>query len=224
MSKILAIAKQYKLPVIEDAAQAVGSNFLDETPGSFGEYACFSLNPMKVFAACGEAGIVVFNSEETAKKLTALRYNGMIEREVCMKPSLNGRMDKIQAAMLLERFPLVDTIVKKRREIADFYNKTLSDFVITPTEKKGEYNNYYTYIIQTDRRDDLISFLTEKGIETKIHHRILMSQQTPYHNFAYTKPANAEKIVRKIVSLPCHEKMNLDQAEYVTNQIKNFFA
>ncbi len=222
MSAILSIAKQYKLLVIEDASQAVGSSFDGKTPGSFGDYACFSLNPMKVFAACGEAGIVVADSEMIAEKLCALRYNGMIEREICMEPSINSRLDTIQAAVLLERLSYIENIVKKRRQIADFYHENLSGYVIIPVEGTHEYNNYYTYTIRTGNRNALMTFLAEKGVETKIHHRYLMSQQRPYQNFTYEKPLVAERIVEEILSLPCHEKMTFNQVEYVCDCITQF--
>ncbi|MFA6502096.1 MAG: DegT/DnrJ/EryC1/StrS family aminotransferase, partial [Parachlamydiales bacterium] len=107
MNKILDIAKKHNLHIVEDSAQAFGALYEDKIAGSFGKVACFSLNPMKVFAACGEAGIVLTDDKDIYEKLIILRYSGTINKEQCIEISLNSRIDTIQAAMLIKRFDRV---------------------------------------------------------------------------------------------------------------------
>lgn len=113
MDKIINIAKEYNLIVIEDAAQAFGASYKGGTAGSFGDAACFSFNSMKVLASCGEAGMVLTDSEEILEKLQSIRYNGTINRETCIQPSLNGRLHTIQAAILLKRLNRLEQLIQK---------------------------------------------------------------------------------------------------------------
>ena len=113
MNKINQIAKRYNLIVIEDAAQAYGSKLDNRPSGSFGVSSCFSMNPMKVLNAYGEAGAVVTNDKKVYEKLVSLRYAGTVNKENCFYPSLNGRIDTIQCAMLLIG---LKTLVKKLKQ------------------------------------------------------------------------------------------------------------
>jgi dTDP-4-amino-4,6-dideoxygalactose transaminase len=105
VSTLRQLARDHHLLLIEDAAQAFGASRNGQPAGSFGDMACFSMNPMKVFGACGEAGMVVTDQPEVYEKLLALRYNGMVNLEQCQQPGLNGRLDTLQAAILLVRLP-----------------------------------------------------------------------------------------------------------------------
>lgn len=98
MALLMQISEKYGIPIIEDAAQAFGASYFDKKAGSFGLMACFSMNPMKVFGACGEAGMVLTDRKDLYEKLTILRYNGTINKEKCIESSLNFRLDTIQAA------------------------------------------------------------------------------------------------------------------------------
>lgn len=219
-----AIASKHKIKLIEDAAQSFGALYHNRPAGSFGDMACFSMNPMKVFAACGEAGAILTNDEEVAQRLTYLRYNGTINKETCIATSLNGRIDTIQAAILLHRFKTVSALIAKRRAIADLYNQQLSSFVQVPSEQAHEKSVYYTYIIQTPKRDELKQYLEERGIETKIQHPFLMCQQPVYQKYLKKPVPKAEKIVQEILCLPVHEKMTREEQEHVIECVESFFS
>ena len=95
MVELMKICRQHRLLLVEDAAQAFGARYQGRPVGSFGDAACFSMNPMKVLASLGEAGIVATDGDDVADKVRSLRYNGTINREECVQPSINGRLDTL---------------------------------------------------------------------------------------------------------------------------------
>jgi dTDP-4-amino-4,6-dideoxygalactose transaminase len=223
MRSIAEVAERHGLLVIEDASQAFDAAYRGRKAGSFGEIGCFSMNPMKVFAACGEAGLVVTDSEEVYDRLIALRYNGAVDRDLCMTPSHNGRLDTLQAAILLKRLPRVERLIERRRRIAARYTMKLGGVVETPLESEGQRDVYYTYTIKAHRRDELKEFLEAAGVETKIQHRYLMPEQPAYRGAPRGELANAHRLVKQILCLPAHEKMTIDQVDYVADRIHEFY-
>jgi dTDP-4-amino-4,6-dideoxygalactose transaminase len=223
MPALMQIADKHGLLVIEDASQAFGASLHGRNAGSFGAVACFSMNPMKVFAACGEAGMVVTDHQDIYDRLVALRYNGTVNREVCIEPSLNGRLDTLQAAILLRRLADVDRIIRRRREIAAWYDEQLAGIVETPREAQGEWDVYYTYTIRASQRDELKTFLEGQGIETKIQHPILMPDQPAYRNKANGEWSNARRLVQRILCIPAHEKLTRADVNYVAACIREFY-
>ena len=223
MESLKKIAQKHNLYIIEDAAQSFGAEKYGRKAGTFGDIACFSMNSMKVFASCGEAGMVITDDKKNYELLLALRYNGTINKEVCIQPSLNGRMDTIQAAFLLERFKLLPGVIQKRKENASLYNKLFYGIVETPDEKEDESNVYYTYTIQVDRRDDLKEYLESQGIETKIQHPILMPDQPAYKKNSDNSFPNARRLVDRILCVPANEKITREQIECVVDRIKFFY-
>src|SRR5947209_3242233 len=223
MSALVQIAKEHKLLVIEDASQAFDARYDGRKAGSFGDIACFSMNPMKVFAACGEAGMVVTDKEDVYERLIALRYNGTVNREECIEVSHNGRLDTLQAAILLQRLGRFEGIIQKRSEIAAWYDAQLSGVVGIPLEAEGEEDVYYTYQIRAYRRDELKEFLESKGIETKIQHPILMAEQPAYCHLARTEFPNARRLVKQILCIPAHEKLTRTNVDYVAASIQEFY-
>lgn len=223
IEKILDIAKSYDLLVVEDASQAIGAKRNGILAGSFGDVACFSLNPMKVLGALGEAGIILCDHKAIKDKIDILRYNGTINKEICIEISGNGRMDTLQAAILLERLKTFENIIQKRKVIAYRYNEALKDIVGVPIEKDGEINSWYSYTILTDKRNALREYLEQNGIETKIQHPILMPMQPAYSKYVTKNIQNAKKVVEKILCIPCHEKLTQQEQEYVIQTIRRFY-
>lgn len=223
MGRLGEIARQYNLMLVEDAAQAFGAERDGVRAGAFGDLACFSMNSMKIFASCGEAGMVLTDDAEVHERLLALRYNGTINKEVCIEPGLNARMHTLQAAILLERLKRVSAIIRRRREIAAAYNERLQGVVGVPAENAGEYHVYYSYTIQADRRDELKEYLAAHGIETKIWHPILMPEQPAYREQPRARIVNARRLVQKILCLPSHEKMSDGEVEFVIDRVRTFY-
>jgi len=224
MPELQALAEKYGIVIIEDAAPAIGASLNGRKAGSFGVAGCISLNPMKILNACGEAGVVVTNDREIRDRIVALRYNGLINREYCQYVSTNGRIDTLQAAILLKRLNQLEEIIARRREIAAYYRSTLADVVEVPTEREGYRDVYYTFTIKTDRRDELMSFLGERGIETKVQHPLLMPQHPAYKAMDHGRFPVANHAVKRLLCIPAHEKMTQEQVEYVVSTILTFFG
>lgn len=224
MAALMELARQHGLLVIEDAAQAFGAALHGRQAGSFGDVACFSMNPMKVFAACGEAGMIVTDRQEIHERLITLRYNGTVDREKCTEISLNGRIDTLQAAILLRRLEKLAVLIEKRRQIAAWYDEQLADLVDIPCEAPGQYDVYYTYTIRASRRDELKRYLEDQGIETKIQHAYLMPQQPAYQkNNNNGHFPNARRLQKRILCIPAHEKLSRADVDYVGAAIRRFY-
>jgi len=224
MDAIRSLADGHGLLVIEDAAQAFGAELMGSPAGSFGDVSCFSMNPMKVLAACGEAGMIVTDRQDVQEKLLALRYNGTVDREACLQPGLNARLDTIQAAMLLVRLSHLESVVDRRRQIAAYYAERLSGVVRVPQEGDARKDVYYTYTIQASKRDELKAYLEGSGIETKIQHPILMSEQRPYKDsLGADRVYRAKEIRDRILCIPANETLSDASIEYVADTIVRFY-
>ncbi len=222
ITDIIEIADRHGIPVIEDAAQAFGATFNGRKAGSFGKIGCFSMNPMKVFRGYGEAGAIVTNDADIAERVKSLRYNGTINKENCREASINGRLDTIQAAMLLVNLGRVDALIEARQRVAEHYTQQLSNVVGCPHEKPGHVHSYYSYTIVTEQRDALKQHLADNGVETKIQHPFLMTQHDAYRGRIVADIPNAERLVQRILSIPSHEDLDKDALDYVAEQIRDF--
>ncbi len=223
MDKIMAIARNRGIHVIEDAAQSFGATQEGRAAGAFGDISCFSMNSMKVFHSYGEAGAVLTDHPDLKKKLESLRYNGTVNRENCHYPSLNFRMQTLQAACLLVELDRLDSIISKRREIAARYDEALDGPVQCPVQNPGFENVFYTYVIRTDLRDELKDHLEQKGIETKIHHPFLLPAHEAYKDRFNPPVPRADTIVRRMLSIPNHEKLTTREQNLVIDSIMKFY-
>jgi len=224
MEEIVPLAEKHELFVIEDAAQAFDAERNGKKAGAFGTVGCFSMNCMKVFASVGEAGAVVTDDPALRDKLIQLRYHGLIDKETCGALSHNGRLDTIQAAMLIKRLDRLDAVIEARRMNAAYYTDRLSGLVATPREDNAGRDVYYTYQILTERRDELMAYLATRGIETKPGHLYLMPDQPVYRDGGKAVCANARKLHPRILCLPVSEKLTEAQREYVAESVREFFA
>tara|TARA_Y100000590_G_scaffold470269_1_gene663214 strand:- start:16655 stop:18694 length:2040 start_codon:yes stop_codon:yes gene_type:complete len=222
MKEIVAIAKKNNLFVIEDAAQAYGSHLKGKMSGSFGDLGCFSMNPMKNFESYGDSGAITANKEKFKNILTKLRHCGTDQKQDCLIPSLNYRIDTIQAAMMKVTSKYSDKKINRIRAISKYYNDKLKNIIDCPLED-DTFHSYYSYTIKVNDRKSLIDYLNQKNIETKIQHPILMMNLTAYKkNKKYHLPT-ANRLVKKILSLPNHDKMTNQQVEYVADTIYKYY-
>lgn len=223
MRELASIADRHNLHLVEDGSQSFGAEYYGKKCGSFGVLSAISHNPMKVLAACGEAGSVLCDDPKIYERLVSLRYNGTINRETCVEPSLNGRMDTVQAAVLLERLKSLPLLIEKRRENALFYDQMLAEYVALPPPATLDRKDvYYTYTIRSSRRDELKAYLESKSVETKIQHPLLMPLQPAYRQSVIGSFPYAEKLVKEVLCIPVHEKLTKDQREYVVEAIREF--
>ena len=231
MDRICAIAEKYKIFVVEDAAQAFGAEYQSKKAGSFSKIGAFSMNSMKPLASYGEAGVVVTDDQEIYEKIRILRHAGtksdptkrMITNEAHYV-SLNHKMDTIQAAMLSVAMKRLPQKRARINAIAGRYTQMLSEHVKCPQTERDDARTYFTYPIQTDRRDELKKHLTEKQIETKIYHIPLACDAPVYSHLKGADAPVARMALEKTLSLPCHEQLSDEQVEYVIHAVLEFFA
>lgn len=223
---IQAIADRHGIAVIEDAAQAFGARKDGRPAGSFGRMSCFSMNPMKVFNGFGEAGLIATDDGALAEKLKILRYGGTVNRHDCQIPSLNGRLDTIQAAMLLVNLETLESKIAARRAIAKRYGERLGDVVRCPAEKPGHVHVFYAYSVLAERRDALMAFLAENGIETQIQHPIPMPFHTAYRDTSAGRVGIpvCEQVVAGILALPNQEDLTEAEQDYVSAKVREFYG
>jgi len=220
--RINSIAEKYGIYVIEDASQSFGAYRKGQIAGSFGTISCISLNPMKVFGACGESGVVLTNDNEVKQILECDRYNGMKNKTTFIKPGLNSRIDTIQAAILLHRLKNVESIISKRREIANFYNNQLKKLEINVFEDyDGIESSYFSYFIQIDYRDELLSFLNSRQIECKVRDSDYLPIQ-PVYNTCKENASHIKSIYKNFLLLPLSEILDAVHVERIVNEIKLF--
>ena len=226
MDAIMAIAEKHNLNVIEDCAQAVGASYKGKAVGSFGITGSFSLHPLKNLGACGDAGMITTNSDELAAYLRKARTHGHSSRDEVDFWSFNTRIDNLQSAILNVKMNELSGWNDRRRAIADRYRKALKELpVYLPTDTEHEFAVYHTFIIQTDRRDALMQFLLEKGIDTKIHYPLPIHLQKAAAYLGYKKgdfPVT-EKQCETILSLPVYTQLGDAQVDLVIASIQDFF-
>lgn len=229
MEKICEIAKKYNLKIIEDCAQAIAARFKDKLVGTFGEMGCFSLHPFKTLNACGDAGVILTDDPNLVEKLKALRQNGLSGQGSCHYWSNNSRLDSLQAAILNVKFKYFETWTKRRIEIANYYTQQLqgiSEISLPKVTDKKYHSVFHTYIVKTNKRDELRTFLKEKGIETRIHYDISVHKQPiAVKNLGYKEGIlpNADYISGRVLSLPIYAELEQQQLNYIVEQVKSFY-
>jgi dTDP-4-amino-4,6-dideoxygalactose transaminase len=225
MDEINDIARKHGLKVIEDAAQAVGARYQGKRVGSLGDAACFSLHPLKNLHAFGDGGMMTTNDQAIYDHMIKSRNHGLKNRNECDFWSLNCRLDEIQAALLLVQLPLLDQWTEERRKRAMRYNELLRPYVETPDENEGEYCVWQTYIVKAERRDELLKFLQERGVQANVHYPLPLHVQEPAKVLGYREgdfPVTMSLSVR-ILSLPLYPEMTDEQQDYVVGLFEEFY-
>lgn len=225
MDPIMTIAKKNGLFIIEDCAQAHGAMYKGKKSGTFGNVAGFSFYPGKNLGALGDAGGVVTDNEKLAKKVRALSNYGSDQKYHHIYQGYNSRLDEMQAAFLSAKLPLLDKMNMERRRIAQRYLKEIHNpEVILPYTVENVEPVWHIFAIRCKRRNELVKYLTDAGIETSKHYPIPIHLQEAYHTLGYQKgdfPV-AEEISKTEVSIPIYYGMTDSQVDYVIKVINRF--
>ena len=240
MNELLAIAREYNLMVIEDAAQAIGAEFPLPSgaakAGSIGDIGCFSFYPSKNLGAAGDAGLVVCRNEEFAERLRQCRNHGMGAQYRHEFVGGNFRMDEIQAAILKVKLPHLDGWSAARREAATFYTKEfqrlgLDKKMRLPAEPYAEtglknHHIYHQYVIRTARREELQHYLADREVETAIYYPLALHEQPCFEYLGYKAGdfPEAERASRESLALPIYPEIPREAQHYVVNCIAEFFG
>lgn len=225
MNAIIEIARQHHVFVIEDAAQSIGARYYEKYTGTIGDMGCFSLHPLKNLHAYGDAGMITTNNKEYYEKLKLLRNHGLINRDTCVFFGINARIDTVQAAIVLRGLTYLDVWNGRRREIAAQYQLALQDIVAIPKDITGAFPVYHNFVILTDQRDSLARFLKDNGIDTRIHYPIPLHMQPAAKKLGYRYgdfPV-AEKLAKKMLSLPIYPELTDKNIKYIIDMVKKFF-
>jgi len=230
MDEILKISKKYKIPVIEDAAQAIGSKYKKKFVGTFGEVGCFSAHPLKNLNAIGDAGYLVTNNKSIAHRAKLLRNHGIHKRNKILTFGYVSRMDNIQATVLNHRFKSLNKVISIRRNNAELYLKMLKKLkdVKLPIFDRNEFHTFHTFVIKANKRDKLKKFLLSKGIISSIHYPYLIFEQEAFKK-KYGKinkinyPTSA-KLSKEILTLPVNQFLSHKEIRIICKNIKEFFS
>jgi dTDP-4-amino-4,6-dideoxygalactose transaminase len=223
MEALAAIAQRGSIDIVEDAAPAFGAMRGNRMAGTTGRLGCFSMNPMKVLGAVGEAGVIAVQSEPLASQLRELRYHGVRDKEICINASTNARLDTIQAAILAIRLRSLDRSLNRRAAIAERYTAQLSGVVQVPRPPPNVRHAWYNYTVLCDRRAELARALQVEGIESRVYHSRLMPEHPPHAVDLSAFPVGC-KVVERILCLPMHEKLHDDEVDRVAEVIVRFYG
>jgi len=225
MDALLAIAARHNIPVIEDAAQSVGSMYHGRRTGSMGLTGCFSLHPLKNLHAYGDAGVVTTNDESVYNWIMKARNHGLRTRDQAEFWSCNSRLDTIQAAILNVKLNYLDQWTNERRLLANQYRREMSQVVQVPEEAADCFHTYQTYVIKATRRTDLLDHLHALGVQATVHYPLPIHLQEAAQSLHLRKDdfPVASSLADRIVSLPLFPEMTVAQRTAVIEGVRSFY-
>lgn len=227
MKELMELAEDHNLYLIEDAAEAHGAEYANKKVGSFGTAAMFSFTPTKNITT-GEGGMITTNDSDLAKNLRIIKNHGQIEQYNHVVLGYNYRMTEMQGAIGIEQLKKLPDIILKKQHNQQYLTNKLSQIkgIIPPYVSPNCNHVYMIYSIMIDEelieieRDQLIVKLHENGISSKIYFPPAHTQ-TLYKNLGYEVSLPiTEKVYRKILSLPCYSKLNINELDYMIKTIK----
>ena len=228
MKPLLELAKKYKLHIIEDACQAHGALSNRKKVGGFGIAAAFSFYPGKNLGAYGDAGAITTNNSKLYKKILKLRNYGQAKKYHHLVLGYNSRLDTLQARILSVKLKYLNRWNRLRVQHAKLYSQklaALSSLVITPLIGKQITSVYHLYVLQVKKRNQLLKFLNDHGINAIIHYPIPIHLQPAYKNLNYKKgdfPVT-EHLCQNIISLPMYPELTNKEIEYTCQTIADFY-
>ncbi len=226
MGPLMKIARKHSIKVLEDCAQSHGTKYRGKMTGVIGDIGAFSFYPTKVLGTYGDGGLILTNNKKLADRARMIRMYGMKGAYYSEIEGINSRLDELHAAILSIKLRHLDSDIKKRIKIANYYIANLKDSdIILPQTKKGCVHTYYLFVIRVRERDELLDYLKKQGIETRIHFPTPIHLMRGYKFLGYKKgdlPVT-EKLAKEILSLPMHPNLKKIELERVVKSIKKFF-
>jgi dTDP-4-amino-4,6-dideoxygalactose transaminase len=227
MDPILEVAGRHGLRVIEDAAQAHGTLYKGRSCGSLGSIGCFSFYPGKNLGAYGDGGMVTTDDPDLAARLRRLRNYGQTAKYRHTEKGLNARLDTIQAAILSVKLRHLPRWNKARGAYANGYRDLLCGVGDLTFQQEALYSThvYHLFILETEWRDALREHLEPRGIQTGIHYPTPIHLQPAYKELVYGEGdfPEAERLAKRMLSLPMFPELRREQIEWVTEEIGSFF-
>jgi dTDP-4-amino-4,6-dideoxygalactose transaminase len=230
MDRFIEVAREHEIPVIEDAAQAIGSTYRGQRVGGIGLCGCFSFFPSKNLGAAGDGGILTTNDNKLADKLRILRNHGGRSTYECEFIGMNSRLDAIQAAILRVKLGHLDSWTLGRRRNAERYAEMFSEQglnrILTLPQVPANCDHIYNqYVVRAPRRDQLKVHLRDCGVPTEIYYPVPLHLQPAFAYLGH-KPGDfpvAEKASREVLALPVFPELSTEQQELVVSSIEKFY-
>lgn len=234
MEKILEFAKKHNLFVIEDNAQAIGSDytFSDgsvKKTGTIGHIGCTSFFPSKNLGCYGDGGALMTNDDDLAFKIRMIANHGQEKKYYHKVLGCNSRLDTIQAAVLKVKLKNLDNYSAARNRMASYYDENLNDIAEIQIPERAKNSTHvfhqYTLKVKNGKRDQLQKYLAEKNIPSMVYYPLPLYKQEAFEQYVekdFALPIT-EKLCSEVISLPIHTEFNQEVSDYVISEIKNFF-
>ncbi len=233
MEEILALAKVHNIKVIEDTAQAIGSEYTFKNgktafAGTMGEIGTTSFFPSKNLGCYGDGGAIFTNDDALAEKMAMIINHGSKVKYYHEIVGVNSRLDSLQAAILNIKLPHLKAYSAARQKAAKFYSEALKNINELSVPKIESYSEHvfhqYTLKVKNGKRDALKKHLEEKGIPSMVYYPVCLHQQNAFKHYSNEeKIPVSEQLQTEVLSLPMHTELNDEQLQYITEQIKQFY-
>lgn len=229
MDRLMAIARKHNLRVVEDCAQAIGCRWKDKMVGGFGDIGTLSFFPTKNLGGFGDGGALTTNDDALAERLRVLRMHGMQPKYYHKYVGLNGRLDTLQAALLLVKLPQLDGYAAGRRANAALYRELFTAHqlpVEAPVEIPGAFHVYNQYVIRSEKRDALKDFLIKRGVGCEIYYPLSLHQQECFAYLGYKTGdfPQSERAAATSLALPIFGELTRAEIEEVVTGIREFIG
>ncbi len=234
MDALLQIAQKHNLHIVEDACQSIGSKYISNDgkmhhSGTMASMGCTSFFPSKNLGCFGDGGAIYTNNDQLAATIRAVANHGMVVRYHHDFVGVNSRLDGIQAAVLDVKLKHLDDFCTRRRAAADFYDAAFKDIpqLITPVRVDSSTHVFhqYTLRVKDGKREALRLFLDAKQIPAMVYYPIPLHLQKAYADPRYKQgdfPVS-EQLCAEVLSLPMHTELTMEQLEYITDSVRQFF-
>lgn len=216
------IAKKYGLFILQDAAQSFGATYKGKKAGSSGNVGATSFFPAKPLGCYGDGGAIFCNDDAMMQKLRSIRVHGQgSDKYNNIRIGINGRLDTMQAAILLAKMEIFDEEIGLRNKVAARYSEKLKGKVVTPFVEKHCVSVWAQYSLRTDQRDEMLKKLKSRGVPTAVYYPKPLHLQDAFKNLGYKRgdfPVS-EGTADSIFSIPMHPYLSHEDQDYIVNAI-----
>lgn len=219
MDRINTIAARHKIPVIEDAAQSFGASYKGKKSCNLSLIGATSFFPSKPLGCYGDGGALFTNDDELAKSMRQISRHGQDRRYHHIRIGVNGRLDTIQAAILLAKYQIFDEEIGMRQQVADKYDSLLADLVEIPYVEPFNLHAYAQYSICIDDRERVMSELKEKGIPTNVQYPAPIHKQPAFYDARVAYP-HSERTAARVLGLPMHPYLEYDVQVRIVDELR----
>ena len=228
MRKLDPLAKKLGLAVVEDACQSILGAIDGKTAGTWGNAGAFSLHPLKNLNVWSDGGVIISDDPSLVAQLELLRNHGLADRDTVSILGCNSRLDTFQAVVGNWLLPKTQQIADQRIANAAFFDAELSRIpeIRIPPRPQGFKIVYHLYIVFAERRDELINYCLDHGIEAKVHYPVPIYRQPALRHLGYGEGdfPTTDRHTKDIITFPCDQHLRRDQMEYIVQTVESFYS